>query len=402
MKAPDTKGSWIGLAGSVSAAVLFALACPPYGYSLGAWLVPGILLVSARRLPYHRAFESGVLFGVLAGGLVTRWLPEALEVGFQMSPIAASLTAYTAILIAVGLPCGFLTLGYSYASRRVSRFDLPLVGTFFWVMSEWVRSQLLGWELLGHTQFRELWLIQIADLGGVFAVSFIVALISIAVAEMLGGLASRAIGVGGAARTAALPTAALAITFVYGMGARATYDIAPAEMVAPTHAFETYDAPLLPASYSPVDAPAPAARALPELRVRQVATIEQNGVRVGPLLCEDLLDTKLIHSVVADGADVLINNCRVPWLAAANTGANDQHLALAVFRSVESRRFLVRATNHGNGELITAGGETLHEPPSGQSLTISSSSTRYMRYGNRWLLLGFGLALVVVGRGKRS
>jgi apolipoprotein N-acyltransferase len=334
--------------------------------------------------------------------LVTRWLPEALEVGFQMSPIAASLTAYTAILIAVGLPCGFLTLGYAYASRHVSRFDLPLVGTFFWVMSEWVRSQLLGWELLGHTQFRELWLIQIADLGGVFAVSFIVALISIAVAEMLGGLASRAIGVAGAARTAALPTAALAITFVYGMGARATYTITPAEMVAPTHAFETYDAPLVPVSYSPAAAPARAPSALPELRVRQVATIEQNGVRVGPLLCEDLLDTHLIHSVVADGADVLINNCRVPWLAAANTGAADQHLALAVFRSVESRRFLVRSTNHGDGELVTAGGETLREPPSGQSLTISSGSTRYMHYGNRWLLLGFGMALIVVGRGKRD
>ncbi len=133
-----------------------------------------------------------------------------------------------------------------------------------------------------------------------------------------------------------------------------------------------------------------------------MSTIEQNGVRVSPLLCEDVLDAALVHSVVAEGADVLINNCRVPWLADANTGAADQHLALAVFRSVESRRFLVRSTNHGDGELITASGETLTEKPSGQSMTISNDTTRYMQYGDRWLFLGFGMSLVVVGRARRN
>ncbi len=254
MNSPDKKRLWAGLTGSVAAAVLFALACPPYGFSLAAWFVPGILLVSVRRLPYRHAFESGLLFGILSGGLVTRWLPESLVVGFDMSPMAASLTAYAGIAIAIGIPCGLLTLGYAYASRRVSRYDLPLVGTFFWVMSEWVRAQLLGWELLGHTQFQELWLIQVADLGGVFAVSFTVAFVSIAAAELTSGLAQRTHAFAGAARIMALPTAALAIVFMYGVGALDMYRMSPSEAVSSIESTDSFAAPVLKASYSPVAA----------------------------------------------------------------------------------------------------------------------------------------------------
>ena len=57
-------------------------------------------------------------------------------------------------------------------------------------------------------------------------------------------------------------------------------------------------------------------------------------------------------------------------------------------------------SRHGDGELITASGETLTEKPSGQSMMISNDTTRYMRFGDRWLFLGFGMALVVVGRAR--
>ncbi len=412
MSTPDNKSLFVGLLGSVIAAILFVLSCPPFEHAAAAWLVPGVLLVSVRRLPYRHAFEAGFLFGVLSAGLIGRWLPDSLVLGFELTPFLASLIAYGGISIGIGIPCGLLTLGYAYASRRVSAVDLPIVGTFFWIAAEWLRDQYLGWAMLGHSQFRELWLIQVADLGGVFAVSFVMALVSISVAELISATANRAVGIAAGARALILPAAALVVSFQYGAMAREIYEASPAESVSNVESFESTTAAVLPASWSPnapaqfITAASPADRgpavALPDLRVRQVSTIEENGVRVSPLLCQDLLNGDLVHQVVEAGADVLINNCRVPWMADASSGANAQHLAVAVFRSVESRRFLVRATNDGAGELITAAGETHREKPSGQSLAIAEGTTNYLRYGNTWILAGFGLALIVVGRGRRS
>lgn len=402
MKTPRKQRLWIGLAGSVAAAVLFALACPPFGYTLTAWLVPGILLVSVRRLPYRHAFESGLLFGVVSGGLVARWLPESLELAYGLSPLAASLAAYAGITVAVGIPCALMTLAFAYASRRVKRQDLPLVGTFFWVTTEWVRSQMLGWELIGHTQFRELWLIQIADLGGVFAVSFVVVFVSVAFAEAVSGLATRTHSLLSAGRSVALPIAAVAISASYGVGALQVYDASPSAAISNVETVEPERSALLHASFSPAALSSRQIATRPDLRFRQVSTIEQNGVRVSPLECEDVLYAGVVREVVDGGADVLINNCRVAWLAAADSVASDQHLAMAVLRTVESRRFLVRATNHNDGELITASGATLTEKPSGISMAISDRSTRYMQIGDSWLLLGFGVSLIIVGRGRRS
>lgn len=407
MSTPDKRSLYLGLLGSAMAAVLFALSCPPFEYAAAAWVVPGLLLVSARRLPYRHAFEAGFMFGVLSAGLIGRWLPESLVLGFELTPLAASLVAYGAISVGIGLPCGLLTLGYAYASRRVSAIDLPLVGTFFWLAAEWLREQYLGWALLGHSQFRELWLIQIADLGGVFAVSFVIALVSISVAELVAAMTHRAVGFAAGARALALPLAALLITLQYGAGARALYEDGFWNEVSTIESSDDFAMPLLQATWTE-DAPSPlravvdsAPPTRPELHVREVSTIEESGVRVSPLLCEDVLTAGVVHEIVADGADVMINNCRVPWLADADNGAAEQHLAVAVFRSVESRRFLVRATNHGPGELITASGRTLSEKPSGQTISIAAGTTRYLRHGNTWLLAGFGVALVVVGRGRR-
>jgi apolipoprotein N-acyltransferase len=67
--------------------------------------------------------------------------------------------------------------------RRLDRRGVPMTLSvpLVWVGLEWVRSFVLtgfAWYFLGHAQFRFASLIQIADLGGVYLISFIVAAVN--------------------------------------------------------------------------------------------------------------------------------------------------------------------------------------------------------------------------------
>lgn len=402
MSTPYRKKLLMGLMGATTAAVLFVLACPPISLTPLAWLVPGLLMVSVRGLPVRHAGEAGLLFGVVSAGLVDRWLPAyvaaGLEtLGFSPSPIFASLVAFAGIIIGAGLPCAAVTALYAVAARRVKWMDLAIAGAFLWVGGEWVRAQVFGWQLIGHSQFRELWLIQIADLGGVLAVSFVVAFASIAACESLDAVLRGSVRVAGAARALILPVAAIAVALVHGVASRAVYSDAVSVDLMQSPASEFASGSIRLASTAE-----PLEYSMPQLRIRQVSLVEHSGVRVGPLLCEDMFDAGIVHRVVADGADVLINNCRVGWLTNAVPATVEQHLSQAVFRAVESRRFLVRSTPDGDAQLITADGQVHAETPVGRTLSMSSDTTRYMWAGDRWILFGFAASMLVIGRGNRA
>ena len=99
MNSLTTRNLTIGLAGAIAAALLFSLACPPFGSSAAAWLVPGLLLVTTRNLPGAPAFVMGLIYGVLSGVLVVSWLPQALSGGLELS-----------------LPLVFASVGLPYAA----------------------------------------------------------------------------------------------------------------------------------------------------------------------------------------------------------------------------------------------------------------------------------------------
>jgi apolipoprotein N-acyltransferase len=199
-----------------TAAASYTLANAPYGLWPFAWIAPGLLLVCVRRLRPGAALARGVLFGVLIGYGITGWAPYATLEYFAFNRAFAWLFSTAVWLVYSGVPLGLLALLYAVLAPNLPRFARGPFGGWLWVGGDLLRTTLLTgmpWGLLGHTQSANLPVVQIAELGGVYAVSFIVALVSVSVAETLD---ARPLQWRTAARSLALPAAALAAVLAYG------------------------------------------------------------------------------------------------------------------------------------------------------------------------------------------
>ena len=80
-------------------------------------------------------------------------------------------------------------------------------------------------------------------------------------------------------------------------------------------------------------------------------------VRVAPLICYDAVVPDLAIQAVRAGADLIVTLSNDAWFA---TGEGPHlHLVVSAFRSLETRRSQVRATNTGISAIISPTGELL-------------------------------------------
>jgi apolipoprotein N-acyltransferase len=78
-------------------------------------------------------------------------------------------------------------------------------------------------------------------------------------------------------------------------------------------------------------------------------------LRVAPLICYDAVVPSLALDAVRDGAEVLVTLSNDAWFASG--GGPWLHLVVSAFRSIETRRPQLRATNTGISAVIDATGE---------------------------------------------
>jgi apolipoprotein N-acyltransferase len=75
-------------------------------------------------------------------------------------------------------------------------------------------------------------------------------------------------------------------------------------------------------------------------------------VPLGLSICHEIVHPDLIAASVRDGAEMLVNIANDGWLDGGYGFAGRQHLAMAVFRAVETRRFVVRGATTGTSAVI--------------------------------------------------
>jgi len=156
-------------------AALLTLSFPKIEYSFLAWfaLVPLLWVLDGQKS--WRAFRRAYLCGFLFFAATLSWFVYVTFPG--------------AILLIVFLSLYFALFGVFFVYfQRLALIPRIFVLSSVWVALEFTRAHLFtgfGWVMLGHSQFKNIWLIQIADKTGVYGVSFLVMLVNLLIFETL-------------------------------------------------------------------------------------------------------------------------------------------------------------------------------------------------------------------------
>ena len=120
-------------------------------------------------------------------------------------------------------------------------------------------------------------------------------------------------------------------------------------------------------------------------------------LRVAPLICYDAVTPDLAIAAVREGAELIVTLSNDAWFA---TGEGPHlHLVVSAFRSLETRRSQVRATNTGISAIISPTGELLAVAGVHERGAIVASVPAASRSGTLMLAWGdwFGPAALAAG-----
>jgi len=141
------------------------------------------LLISLKNEPPIRAFWLGVMAGSVHYLTLIYWIVVAIGHYGDLNPFLSAVILFLLCLY-LALYLGVFSVFSAYVEK--SRFALLFIACF-WVALEYARAHLLTgfpWCLLGYTQFRHLHLIQIADLCGVYGLSFLIIMVNVLITHV--------------------------------------------------------------------------------------------------------------------------------------------------------------------------------------------------------------------------
>jgi apolipoprotein N-acyltransferase len=121
----------------------------------------------------------------------------------------------------------------------------------------------------------------------------------------------------------------------------------------------------------------------------------------GVTICYEAIFPDQVRRYVKEGAEFLVNITNDAWFG--RSAAPTQHLAMAVLRAVENRRYLVRAANTGISAIVEPSGRILRASDifvptviTGQ-IRMERTHTFYTRYGDlfAWICVIFIVAVFI-------
>ena len=183
--------SWRSYVLAALSGVLLALSFPKLGISLFAWFAFVPLFIAMGRITPRDSFRLGMICGIIAYGGVFYWVNIVMATYGRLH-WTVSFTLYIVLSAYIALYLGASV----FLTRRGEKAGItPLVSfPVLWVGLEYIRAVVLTgfpWASLGYTQYRTLPLIQIADITGVYGLSFLIAFANVVIYRIIRGMARK-------------------------------------------------------------------------------------------------------------------------------------------------------------------------------------------------------------------
>src|SRR5581483_2476180 len=202
----------------VATPVLHGLSFPPTRLAPLAWFAFVPWFVALRLVGLRAALALSAVVTLAGTYLVARWLPAGVATYYGQSFALGAGLFFAAWTVTMSPWLLAFPACYRAAARRAAA-TLPLIVGAGWVGAELARVRIgLGnpFGLLGYSQVAMTPLVQIADVTGVYGVSFLVAAVNAALAEVCYARGWERARLGGAYRGLAVVAGAVAVALVYG------------------------------------------------------------------------------------------------------------------------------------------------------------------------------------------
>lgn len=164
--------------------ILLVLCFPTMDLFLVAWfaLVPLLLLLYDKGP--RDAFKTGMVFGVPYFFGTLYWIYHSINHYGGLS-LPASIAIVVLLCLYLSIYTGIFALLFSVAIKR-TKLPALLIAPVFWTVLEFLRSYIFTgfpWSSIGYSQYKFLTIIQIADITGIYGVSFLVVAFNGALAD---------------------------------------------------------------------------------------------------------------------------------------------------------------------------------------------------------------------------
>jgi apolipoprotein N-acyltransferase len=171
---------------SLISGIMLVFCFPPFDFYPLAWIALIPLLMSLWEKNIRESFVAGTLTGFVYFAGTTYWIFNSVYF-YGNIPAVLSLLLVMALSLYLGLYVGIFSLFFTFISRR-SRLPALFIVPVLWVTLEFLRTYALTgfpWSVLGYTQYKFLPIIQIADITGVYGVSFLIAAMNGAIFDVV-------------------------------------------------------------------------------------------------------------------------------------------------------------------------------------------------------------------------
>jgi apolipoprotein N-acyltransferase len=208
-------------------AVAYCLAFPPWNAWPLAWVALVPFLLALRGASAAGAAALGFLWGTAVLSGIGYWVPGALAYYWQQPYWFGFLFALGVAVVFMGQYFALFAIACRRVAARWGPWSRPWLIAALYVTCELARAKLLTghpWLLLGYALVPRASMIQAADLGGVYVLSFVLALASGFVAEAVRSSVPR---------VPPLVAAALVVVAVWGYGSVRLARPVPTEPAVP-------------------------------------------------------------------------------------------------------------------------------------------------------------------------